>query len=69
MSFLRTNYRVIGNKANLEGLGSMAESGDWYVSATGSRLIVFYNNPLSASAGTYVALAFSAAAILSVGDI
>jgi len=70
MSYLRCNYRITGGKINLAPLATLANSGDAYVSgATASRLIVFINNPLSASAGTYVALAFSAAAALSVGDL
>jgi len=70
MSYLRCNYRLTGGKVNLAALATMAQSGDAYISgATASRLIVFINNPVSASTGTYVAIAFSAAAALSVGDL
>ncbi|RLI82640.1 hypothetical protein DRP04_03485 [Archaeoglobales archaeon] len=70
MSYLRCNYRITGGKINLAALATLANSGDAYISgATASRLIIFINNPLSASTGTYVAIAFSADAALSTGDL
>jgi len=69
LSFLRTNYRLTGGKANITAPKSLAEPGEVYFAPAeggSGRLYLVFNKPTS---GTYAVLVFSTALALSVGDL
>jgi hypothetical protein len=74
MSFLRTNYRLTGNKIELATPGSGgADSGVIFFTYTGTgsgRLYIMFNKGLGPEgSGTYVAAIISTSLVASQGEL